>query len=176
MLLQNSPKNSYEEYRSKIKSGDLLIWANESYENISDIMSKVIQAYTRSSYTHVGVAWVVGERVFVIEAIPPSVRIYPLSKKRSFYHIDMGIKWDDSYIQHLLEKVGDDYGYLDVLRSIIYAPKEDNSWHCVELATDFYEKVGIYTNEQLGYTPKSIVDYLLSDGKTLNKVLMETTK
>ena len=47
--------------------------------------------FTRSTYAHVGLAWVIGGRVFVLEAVKPRLRIYPLSKYANFYLLGLNV-------------------------------------------------------------------------------------
>ena len=70
----------YSEYRDQIKSGDLLAWSHRGFRSWHDFKVQAVRLFTQSEYSHVGIAWVVGGRVFVIEAVEPRVRIFPLSK------------------------------------------------------------------------------------------------
>ena len=70
---------SYQEVRSSIKSGDLLFWSHRELKSWYDLKVQIVRMVTRSEYSHVGVAWVTGGRVFALEAVVPLIRIYPLS-------------------------------------------------------------------------------------------------
>ena len=80
----------YKQARPMIRSGDVLAWSHRGIRSWHDLKIWLVRMFTRSEYSHVGTAWVVGNRVFVIEAVMPKVRIYPLSKLGDFYWLQMG--------------------------------------------------------------------------------------
>lgn len=83
----------YSQVRSSIKSGDILAFSHGDWKTISGIKTNIVRIFTRSTYSHVGIAWVVADRVFVLEAVKPKIRIYPLSTSGSFYLIQDGANW-----------------------------------------------------------------------------------
>jgi len=58
----------YSEVRDTIKSGDLLAWSHRGWRTWYDIKIQAVRFFTQSEFSHVGVAWAVGGRVFVLEA------------------------------------------------------------------------------------------------------------
>ncbi len=152
---------SYKEYRPNIKSGDLLAWSTTTMKSFSDFYMQLVRFFTKSEYDHVGVAWVIGNRVFVIEAEPPLVRIFPLSKKSSFYHIPMKMDFTDDKLAYLLNTVGDPYSIPQAIKSYFGKPAKDNRWQCAELCLDFYEQFGINLGD--GYTPSDVVQAALKN-------------
>lgn len=84
----------YESYKHRLRSGDLLAWTTSGFKGLSDIPAYGIRLFTQSEYYHVGIVWVVGGRYLLVEAMPPKVRIYPISKKPNFIHIPMWNKED----------------------------------------------------------------------------------
>ena len=157
-------KNDYYSYRRKIKSGDLLVW-NKGAGNLLDTVSLfLIKLFTLSEYVHVGIAWRVAGRLFVIEATMGGVRITPLSKRAEFFHLPMGIKWLKSYDSFLLDKVGNSYSIMSVIKGYLglYVNTKDAKWQCVELANSFYKYTGIDFNDI--FTPAKLVTAILKDG------------
>jgi len=145
----------------QIKSGDLLIWYDNYSTWYNNILLYIVRLFTRSEYGHVGVAWVICDRVFVIEATMPVIRIMPVTLDRPFYRIAMNIDWNKEYESFLIEKVGLDYSLLDAIRA--YFGKtlaDDDKWQCAELALAFYKLTGINLNNE--YTPSELVKALLS--------------
>ena len=140
----------YDYYKTEIESGDLLAWSSTAIE------LKIVQLFTLSSFDHVGIAWRVDGRLFVIEARPPEIRIYPLSKLRPFYHVPMHIDWSEDYTEYLLEHVGDPYSRWEAIRAFFNISKKDNHWQCAEFANSFYSRVGL--DIDFGLTPRSVVD------------------
>lgn len=145
----------YSDIRPSIKSGDLLVWSDSSIKSIKDFFLQIVRVFTKSEYNHVGIAWVVGDRVFVIEAVIPSVRIYPLSELLPFYHVKTNAPWSDETETFALQQIGDDYSIVQAIFSLIEKPNLDDNWQCAELVHDILLKDGI----DLGnvYTPASLV-------------------
>ncbi len=78
----------YSELRDTIKTGDLLAWSEGGdWKSWRNIQLNLVRMGTMSDYNHVGVAYVVGGRVFVVESVVPYVRIYPLSRLLPFFYI-----------------------------------------------------------------------------------------
>ena len=101
----------YLDARPLIRSGDLLAWSARESPWASWHAFKIwlVRLFTRSEFSHVGTAWCVGERVFVIEAVRPAVRIMPLSKTPSFYWLPLHAAWGYRALNYALAKVGEPY-------------------------------------------------------------------
>lgn len=161
---------SYFYYRERICSGDLLVWTSRNTGSLRDIKLKLVRLFTQSSYDHVAIAWNIGGRLFAIEATPPEVRIYPLSKMLPFYTIPMHIDWKNEFDEHLLTHIGEEYSYMQVIRSYFGKPNDDKQWQCAEFVHHFYNSVGLQGD--FGYTPRSIVERALElSNEGLIKVL-----
>lgn len=132
----------YSDYRSKIKSGDLLAWTSTGFSYM-DILGQIVRVFTRSEYSHVAIAWWSGNRLFMIEAIPPEVRIYPLGERVPFYHLGMNIDWKDSCDDYLLERIGQPYSIYEAVKAFLSKPDNNHTWECAELCNRFYKNVGI---------------------------------
>jgi hypothetical protein len=111
--------------------------------------------FTRSEWSHVGTAWVVGERVFVIEAVQPLVRIYPLSKLGEFGWLPLGAKWSGNALEYALSKVGESYSQLQAMQAPFGMPEDDDKWECAELAALIAKCDGIDLGKV--FTPSSVV-------------------
>lgn len=160
----------YSQARSKIRSGDLLAWSHREpwYRSWYDFKIAIVRAFTQSEYSHVGTAWVIGERVFVIEAVVPLVRIFPLSKLTPFYHLPMNAQWRQETLEYALSKVGEPYSQLQAVESFFHLPKEDGLWECAELTRLIAKKDGINLGESA--VPSGIVLNALRLGSTLNLI------
>jgi len=155
----------YLEIRDNIKSGDLLIWSHRGIKNWHDFKVWCIKLFTQSQYTHVGMAWIVGDRVLVLEAVVPEVRIYPLSRLGNFYYIKQDLNWNNEVESLALSYVGDKYSQLQAIESPYKTPPLDNKWECAELYATIARKMGL----ELGYvyTPEKIVEESIKLGKSL---------
>lgn len=145
----------YSEIRSQIRSGDLLAWSHEGWGSWYDIKIQLVRMFTRSEYSHVGVAWVVGDRVFVLEAVEPMARIYPLSKLGSFYHIPLKAPWSQSTEEKALSYIGADYKQLQAIKAFFKPLGRGNVSECAALVLTILDNDGI----DLGHfaTPDAVV-------------------
>lgn len=159
---------NYSEYRPNIKSGDLIIFSIAKMRSMYDLPSYIIRLLTLSEYNHVGIAWSTGDRRLLVEAQIPEIKISPLKKMGSFYHIPMGIDFTDRETEILLDKVGQKYSYSEVIKALfkknIY---NDENWICVDLVKYFYQAVNIDVGEVS--TPSDVVANIV---KKLNKPII----
>ena len=153
---------NYVKARTKIKTGDLLFWSHGSFKSWHDIEVLIVRAATLSEYSHVGFAWVVNGRVFVIHAISRGVCIEPLSNQGSFYWLPMDVEFSDD----VLDKA---FRFLGRLK-----PGADKSWMCAELMSWFYEQAGYVLSREI--TPAGIAKAALSNGKTIQYITQGLSK
>lgn len=162
----------YSKARPMVRSGDILAWSHRGIKSWHDFKIAFVRFFTRSEYSHVGTAWCVGHRVFVIEAVMPMVRIYPLSKLGDFYWLPMGAYWRKSTETLALDHVGDKYSQLQALVSPFITPPDDHRWECAELVATIARQDSI----DLGavYTPSAVVLAAQKRGATLTLVTSDT--
>jgi hypothetical protein len=145
----------YTDIRPRIKSGDLLAWSHIGLGSWHDLKIWLVRLFMRSEYSHVGTAWVVGDRVFVIEAVMPLVRIFPLSLLGNFYHLSMDAPWKPKTEVLALSLVGHKYSQLQAMQSPFSKPPADNLWECAELAASIAKSDGIDLGQV--YTPSAVI-------------------
>jgi len=154
----------YKDHREEIRSGDLLVWSNDRVSVLSNCYLSIIRFFTTSEYAHVGIAIRIFGRLFVLEATSPYIRLAPVSLKDQFYHIPLKIKWNTNYIDMLFQYVGCKYSMFDAIRGYLgLVLKKDDRWQCVELAIDFYKKIGLDFGDN--YTPTGFVKNVLEISK-----------
>lgn len=164
---------NYSEIRQTIRSGDLIVWTHRGIKNWHDFKVWCVTLFTRSRYTHVAMAWCIGGRVLVIEAVMPLVRIFPLSKLGDFYLVNQGFEWSDSVESLALSIVGQKYSQIQASQSLFITPKNDNLWQCAEFYATIANKLG--ANLGSVYTPECIVEQsLLRPSTNLIKVVQDT--
>lgn len=158
----------YAKVRPSIKSGDLLAWSHRSWATWHDIKIQIVRIFTQSEYCHVGIAWVIGDRVFVIEAVQPLVRIYPLSKLGEFYLLPLTLNWSEEVLEHAISKVGEPYSQLQAVQAFFRLPSEDSLWECAELVISIAKKAGV----DLGTiaTPSGVVSAALHNSSSITLV------
>lgn len=145
----------YADIRSTIRSGDLLAWSHRGWRTIHDIKIQIVRMATRSEYSHVGVAWVVGGRVFVIEAVEPLVRVYPLSKLGAFYHIPLGAPWAPPTEELALSHLGKEYSQLDAIRAFFKPLGRSVVSECAALVLNVLHADGVDLGDRA--TPDGVV-------------------
>ena len=135
---------SYQDHRDQIKSGDILVWSKDNISPLSNLYLRGIRFLTSSDYGHIAIAIRIFNRLFVLEATSPRVRLTPVSTKDELYHIPLNIKWNINYSYLLFEYIGLKYSILDATRAYFGRTLErDDRFQCVELAINFYKKIGI---------------------------------
>ena len=97
----------YEEVRPQIKNGDVIMYEGKS------MVPKLVSWFTRSPYSHAGIAVWWNERLMVMEAVMQGVRVAPLS--RNIYQHKGNVEWF-SCRKEIAEE--------DRLRMVIFAQEE----------------------------------------------------
>lgn len=147
----------YSEVRPAIETGDLLAWRHEGWGSLYDLQIQIVRMATRSEYSHVGLAWKVGGRLFCLEAVGSGIRIMPLSLLGDFYFIPMLIEEDKFAIEFALSKVGEKYSKWQAITSFFGKVKEDGRWQCAEYVNRVLEESGFSIGER-NLTPSKVVE------------------
>jgi hypothetical protein len=159
----------YKDIRHEIKSGEVLAWSHRGWSSFYDLRIQIVRLFTRSEYSHVGVAWVVGGRVLVIEAVTPLVRIYPLSKLGDFYRLTPEITWTTEVETFALSHVGQKYSQWQAVKAFFgFTSEADGLAQCAELVRGILRASG--DPADVDATPTEVVNYLLETGKTLTLI------
>lgn len=125
----------YDDVRSQIKTGDLLAWSAGGWSNWHDIQVNLVRMFTKSEYSHVGIAWVSLDRVFILEAVGAEVRMFPLSRELPFYWIPRPKVLGLAAVEWAFSKLGNRYE--SKLRMVINfilgcEQRDDDRWQCSE--------------------------------------------
>lgn len=138
----------YSEFREQIRSGDLLAWSHRGWSSWYDIKVQAIRVFTQSEYCHVGMALVLGGRVWVIESVTPLVRLVPLSNLLPFYHINLHRfhLWQED-IEHALSYVGNDeylYSQIEAIKAFFETNDPENKkLECAEFVKMIWNRAGL---------------------------------
>ena len=126
---------NYAKARETIKTGDLLAWSHGGWGSWRDIQVNLVRVFTRSEYSHVGLAWVANGRVFIIEAVGTGVRIFPLSRELPFYWVQKPSPLTQEAIEFLFARIGAPYSKWQAILAGIgaLANGQDDRWQCAEL-------------------------------------------
>lgn len=135
--------NKYSEYRQSIRTGDVLVWSRRYNGSLRDIAPWFIRLFTQSEYNHVGIAYVINDRVMVMEAVTPLIRMVPLSEHLPCYllHMDGLSAEAESKAFSLIGKGR--YSVLESIKSYFGINSNKNRWQCVEYAKEVLRANGI---------------------------------
>jgi len=162
----------YAEARAQIRTGDLLFFSHGGWKNWHDIQVSLVRMGTMSEYSHVGVAWAVNARVFIIHATGRGVCIEPLSMQGEFTWCPMAAEFSEDVMEKVFTCIGEKYskwqailGFFDKL-----TPGADAKWQCAEWAEWVYEQSGVVLGTKI--TPSGLAHAVLKNGKTLRLVTL----
>lgn len=136
---------NYSAARKKIQSGDLLAWSHRGLGSWYDFKIQMVRAVTQSEYCHVGIAWQIGGRLFVLEAVLTGVRIFPLSRMLPFYWCGVPVTWASEVEDWALRQVGEPYSQWQAIKAALGLLRvgDDNIWQCAEYAQEVLRRGGV---------------------------------
>lgn len=136
---------TYLDARPRIKSGDLLAFTTTGWGTWHDWKSQAVRAATRSEYDHVGISWVFGGRVWVIESVKPVVRIVPLSSLLPAYWVHLPVDWTPDAEEYALSLVGiARYSEWEAVKAFFGSNnRADDRWQCAEMAKAVLARCGL---------------------------------
>jgi hypothetical protein len=159
----------YADLREEIRSGDLLAWSARRVENFHDLKVQAIRVFDRTEYTHVGIAWRSGGRVWVIESVKPRVRVVPLSNLLPCYRVALKRPWNLAAEEYALSFVGNEafeYSEWEAIKGFFGASNKNDHWlECAEFVKMVYERLGVELPGRA--TPSDTVNDMLSLGGEL---------
>ena len=133
----------YDEIRDKIRPGDLIAFSNEKWGSKADLQTQIVRIFTRSEYSHVGIAWPIGGRVMILEAVVPRVRIFPLSYLLPFYWMPTQAPWSNDVEEYALARVGESYSKLEAIRGFFGLTRDNRRWQCAEYVRSILNRAGV---------------------------------
>lgn len=145
----------YRDARPLIRSGDLIAQSHGDWLTWRGIKTNLVRIFTRSTYSHVGIAWVVGGRVFVLEAVKPELRILPLSKAGDFYLLSMAAIWKYETEEFALASVGASYSEWAAICAYFEPLKPGDVSECAAYVREVLLRDGIDLGTRS--TPDSVV-------------------
>lgn len=160
----------YVDARPLIKSGDIIALTHRRWSSWYDLQIQIVRIFTQSEYCHVGLVWELQDRLFVIEAVTPYVRIAELSAfaRAGFYHIAVGTPINEKELAYAMDQVGKmRYSKWQAILGFLRLLKggKDKLGQCAE----FVIVCRAQSDVDLGdvFTPTKVVQAALSMGKTL---------
>lgn len=165
----------YSEIKNKIKSGDVLVWGHRTWGTWADFKNQIARILCRSDYMHTGTAWVVGDRIFVIESVLPVVRITLLSSSLAecyWMPMDLEERWV-GVEDYALAAVGTarfstTEAYMQMVKG--GSPVANGKWFCSKFTNELLRRMGV-TSCPHPVHPSALVDHLRNMGKVLYKII-----
>ncbi len=145
----------YVDARPKIRSGDLLAWSHGGWASWHDWQVQGVRIFTRSEYSHVAIAWVVGGRVFVIESVVGGIRIFPLSRLTPFFWLAMEAPWATATEEYALAHIGEPYSKLECIQAYFEPLTLDGHWECAKWAMAVLRMDGVDLGDKA--TPADVI-------------------
>jgi hypothetical protein len=163
---------NYEDYRSKIKSGDVIAFSNSDWD-LKTIASQIIRIATRSEYNHVGLVFKISGRLMLVEAVVPYVRMVPLSDyvEKGFYVLHMKTPPSKAETEFAMSLVGKQkYSVWQAVKAFFKQLKigDDEFWQCAELVITARRLSGVNLGDVA--TPSRIVKESLLQGYEISYV------
>ena len=155
----------YSDARPTIRSGDLLAFDHGDWDTFTGIKTEVVHMATRSTYSHVGIAWVVGGRVFILEAVKPKLRIFPLSQSGPFYLLPLKAPWRAATEEFALSQVGYPYSEIDAIKAFFSQLPDGTVSECAAYVREVLIRDGI--NLGLRSTPNAVILQAQQQGASL---------
>lgn len=155
----------YQTARNQIRSGDLLAWRGRGP------VSWLIRHVSGGAHTHVGVAWWLHGRLFILEAREGvGVQIRAASAALSFDWIKTGAVWTERVEQYALSKLGKPYSYIDALQAGLGFPLNQDGYICSEYAAELFRRMDARSALLFSPTPTDLVQFWLDQGASLRSV------
>ena len=133
----------YNDIRHKIRSGDIIAFSHGSWKSWSSIKTNLVRIFTRSTYSHVGVAWLAANRIFILEAVKPKIRIFPLSLLGDFYLISTNATWLPETEEYALSNIGVKYSELQAVEAFFNPLKSGSIQECAAYVREVMLKDGM---------------------------------
>lgn len=100
---------TYDQIRPLIKTGDLLAFSHQSRGSWHDFQMHMVRKATESEFSHVGLAYVIYDRVFILEAVSSGVRMFPLSRALPFYLVSNPKELSNAALEWAFQNIGNKY-------------------------------------------------------------------
>jgi len=160
------PRNSYNALRLEIRSGDLIAFRGNGP------VSRLIRHVTGGRHTHVGVAFWMRGRLFLLEAREGAgVQLRACSNVLPFDWIKTDISWTEKAETFAFRELGKPYSYLDAVRAGLGSRLNGTGYICSEYAAEIQLRCG--GADQLTIpkaAPADLVDYWLNLGRPLRSL------
>ena len=162
----------YSTARPLIQSGQLVAQSHGDWTTWRGIKVNLVRIFTRSTYSHLGIAWIVGGRVFILEAVKPKLRIYPMSKIGDFYLLPLQAAWGEAAENLALKNIGVDYSEIVAMQAFFGPLQVGEVRQCAAYALAVLRADGIDLGNRA--TPDAVVLAAMQRGATCTLITQGT--
>lgn len=156
---------------TNIKSGDLIVWANET-----DFIDKVITLWEDSPYDHVAVAYWSNNTLMFAQAgsvggvyMVPAIGAGITDHTGTCYWVDNKLTWNAQADSILNSAIGQPYSYVAEVEVGFDLTPAANKYICSTYAAQILKPLGIDISLK-GCTPKVVVETCVNRGGILTPV------
>lgn len=155
----------YSQARHLLKSGDVLAWCG------TGPISRLIAHVTGGQYTHVGIVWCDNNRIFVLQDKEWKGICLAAASEMPFPcdWIQTGLLWTEETRKLAFEHMGKRYDYLAALDVGFGLMPRSSQQVCSLYVGDLVTQMGLPCLRK-GLTPQALVDILLNNGSSLNRL------
>jgi hypothetical protein len=141
----------YTNARPAIKSGDLILWEGRGFA------ARVVQWFTKSRWSHIGVAAWWGNRLMVVDAYPfKGTRARPLSHDlKNAYWLHTVAAWNTTAQAFALDELDKKYSFQNLWKTALGLGLVKREYHCAQYVAEVLRRVGWHFTSPA--TPESIV-------------------
>lgn len=140
---------------ASIKNGDLLAWKNDG-----TVLGNLVSYMTKGIYTHVGLAWTLHNRAYVLDAYwKGGVRLRYLGDDLPVDIIHTNIKWTKELEDDALSRLGRSYNYVGAAMLGFDITPNYDSEVCSVYAASILRKGGMDL-PKVALTPQKLVDII----------------
>jgi hypothetical protein len=161
----------YEEVRPLVKNGDVVFFS--SHRSLGDWLIKqwselVVKGLTKGVYSHVGQAYWLGPRLFLLEAsFEGGVRMVPMSMRQPDKIVEMKLNWGSPTESVAFENMGKKYGKWEAVSAGLGMRElHNNEFICTEYVADICEAGGYYF-PKVKQLPDIFYNQVLQDKKAI---------
>lgn len=160
----------YAAIRNRIQSGDLIALTHTKWGSLYDLQVQVVRTVQQSEYSHIGIAYVMGGRVWLIESVDPLIRMVPLSNlaDEGFYLIPTESPISYAELIFALSEIGvGRYSKWEAIKAFFHkiAIGKNAVWECAEFVIACRKLSGVNLGNVA--TPSAVVQVAQEAGAPL---------
>ena len=152
---------NYSTNKKLIKSGDVILWSGSGFS------ARVVRLFTRSRWSHVGIAVWWGDRLMVLDSYPfkgTRARLLSHDLKNAFW-LPSGANWSRRAQGFALDELDKRYSFQNLWKTLWGLNLVKKEYHCAQYVAAVLSKAGILLTAPA--TPESIATELNAEIKAL---------